>query len=44
MVVLSEAEQPVSPEKTPATSDVGLLDASAPDAPILVPVSTDGLF
>ena len=43
-VVPSEPEQPVSPEKTPAISDVRLPDALAPDAPIPAPASTDGLF
>ena len=44
MVVPSEPEQPVSPEGTPATSDVGPPDAPAPDAPIPAPASTNELF
>ena len=44
----NELEQPVSPEGTPATSDVGPLNALAPEALVFTPVpataSTNGLF
>ena len=43
-IVPSEPEQPVSPEETPATSDVGPPDAPAPDAPLPAPSSTNELF
>ena len=43
-VVFSELEQPISPEGTPSTSDMGLPDVSAQDAPILAPPSTNELF
>ena len=43
-VVSSKPEQPVSPKRTPATSDMGPLDAPAPDAPIPALASTNELF
>ena len=44
----SKPEQPASPERTPAPSDLGPPDAPAPEtpvhAPVPVPASTDELF